>query len=120
MDRILLHDVRLTVCLGVPLAERSRTQEVFLDVDLGCDTRPAGLSDDVHQTIDYSAVLHTVHRVATSRPYALVESMVEHIAAAILGEYPVQEVRLRLRKPAALKAKGVGYAAVQIVRRRDG
>ncbi len=119
MDRILLHDVCLTVSLGVPVAERSRTQEVFLDVDLDFDTRPAGLSDDIRETIDYSAVLHTVHRVATSRPYALVESMVEHIAAAILGEFPVEEVCLRLRKPAALKAKSVGYAAVQIVRRRD-
>lgn len=120
MDYILLHDVSLAVHLGVPVAERGRTQEVFLDVDLGCDTRPAGLSDDFHQTIDYSAVLLTVHRVAASRPYALIESMVEHIASAILGEYPVQEVRLCLRKPAALRDKGVGYAAVQIVRRRDG
>lgn len=120
MDHILLHDVHLKVHLGVPAAERSRTQEISLDVDLGCDTRLAGLSDNLHQTIDYSAVLRTVHRVATSRPYVLVESMVEHIATAILGEYPVQEVRLCLRKPEALNDKGVGYAAVQIVRHRDG
>ena len=120
MDRILLHDIRLTVYLGVPAAERSRTQEVFLDADLGYDTRPAGLSDDVHLTIDYSAVLRTIHRVSAARPYALVESMVENIAAAILGEFPVEEVKLRLRKPGALKSEGVGYAAIQIVRRRDG
>ncbi len=120
MDRIFLHEIRLTVYLGVPAAERSRTQEVFLDADLGFDTRPAGLSDDVHLTIDYAAVLRTIHRVAVAHPYALIESMVERIAAAILEEFPAEEVRLRLRKPAALKAEGVGYAAVEIVRRRDG
>ena len=120
MDRILLHDIRLTVYLGVPAAERSRTQEVFLDADIGFDTRPAGLSDDYHLTIDYAAVLRTIHRVAMAHPYALLEAMVERIAAAILDEFPAEEVTLRLRKPAALKDEGVGYAAVQIVRRRDG
>lgn len=120
MDRILLHDVRLTVYLGVPAAERSRTQEVFLDVSLGCDTSVAGRTDDFHQTIDYGAVLRTIHHVVAARPYCLVESMVECIAAAILAEFPVADVQLRLRKPSALKAEGVGYAGVEIVRRRDG
>ncbi len=119
MDRIVLHDVRLTVYLGVPVAERSRTQEVFLDVSLGCDTAKAGRSDDFHDTIDYRAVLHTIHRVAVDRPYFLVESMAECIAAAILAEFPVSEVQLRLRKPAALRAEGVGHAGVEIVRRRN-
>lgn len=120
MDRILLHDIRLTVYLGVPVAERSRTQEVFLDVSLGFDTRPAGLSDNFHDTIDYAAVLRTIQRVATANPYFLVESMAERIAAAILAEFPATEVQLRLRKPAALKDEGAGYAGVEIFRRRDG
>lgn len=120
MDHILLHDISLTVYLGVPVAERGRTQEVFLDLTLGCDTSVAGRSDDFHDAIDYSAVLRTIHRVAADRPYVLIESMVESFAAAILAEFPVAEVQLRLRKPAALKAEGVGYAGVEIVRRRDG
>lgn len=120
MDQILLHDIRLTVYLGVPVAERSRTQEVFLDVSLGCDTRPAGLSDNFQDAIDYGAVLHTIQRVATANPYFLIETMVESIAAAILAEFPATQVQLRLRKPAALKDLGVGYAGVEIIRRRDG
>lgn len=120
MDRILLHEIRLTVYLGVPVAERSRTQEVFLDASLGYDIRAAGRTDDFHDTIDYGAVLRTIHRVAAERPYVLVESMIERIAAAILAEFPVADVHLRLRKPAALKSEGVGYAGVEIVRRRDG
>lgn len=120
MDRILLHDIKLTVYLGVPVAERSRTQEVFLDASLGFDISPAGRTDDFHDTIDYAAVLRTIHRVVVARPYCLVESMVECIAAAILAEFPAAEVQLRLRKPAALKAESVGYAGVEIVRRRDG
>ena len=120
MDRILLHDIKLTVHLGVPATERSRTQEVFLDVTLSFDTSTAGRTDDFHDTIDYSAVLRTIHRVAAGRPYCLVEAMVERIAAAILAEFPATEVQLRLRKPAALKVEGVGYAGVEIVRRRDG
>lgn len=120
MDKILLNGVHLSVHLGVPPAERSLLQEIVLDVEMEFDTRPAGESDVFAQTVDYSAVHSTIRRVATEQPYSLVECMAERIAAAVLAEFPIESIRVLLKKPAALRARNVDCAAVEIVRRRHG
>lgn len=120
MDKILLIGVHLTVNLGVPPEERSIPQEVVLDIELGFDTRPAGESDDFKKTVDYAAVHTVVRRVATEKPYSLVEAMAARIAAAVLEAFPIENVRVLLKKPAALRGRNVDYPAVEIIRRRDG
>jgi 7,8-dihydroneopterin aldolase/epimerase/oxygenase len=120
MDKILLHGIRLNVHVGVPEEERSRPQQILLDVDMAYDTHRAGVSDDVADTVDYSAVHRTLVRVATERSYLLIEAMAERMAAAVLAGFPVAEVRLRLKKPEAMRDRGVDYPAVEIVRGRHG
>ena len=48
----------------------------------------------------------------------LIETLVEAMAARILERFPVMSVRILLKKPAALRHRGVGAAAVEIVRQR--
>jgi 7,8-dihydroneopterin aldolase/epimerase/oxygenase len=120
MDKIILSGARLEVHLGVSEAERAALQVVVADVELEVDARPAGLSDDFMKTIDYAAVHETVRRTATSRGYALIEAMAEEMAAAVLEEFEVGGVRILIRKPAALQARGVDWAGVEVVRRRRG
>jgi 7,8-dihydroneopterin aldolase/epimerase/oxygenase len=118
MDKILLSGVRLEVLLGVPEAERAVPQTVIADVEFEYDLSPAGLTDDFAKAIDYAAVHETLRRAATIRPYALIESMAEVMAAAVLQQFDVASVRILIRKPAALQARGVDWAGVEIVRRR--
>jgi dihydroneopterin aldolase len=118
MDRILLNDVALTLHLGVPEAERAVPQTVYADVELEFDTRAAGLADDFTLTIDYAAVQRAMAQVAASRPFALIESLAEEMAAAILAGFPAASVCIHIRKPAALREQGVGWAGVSIQRRR--
>ena len=119
MDKILLNGVRLDVHLGVPVDERALLQTVVVDVECEYDTRPAGLADDFSQTLDYAAIHEAVRRTAASRPYALVEALAESIASTVLDQFNVAGVRIRLRKPAALAAKGVNWAGVEIHRIRN-
>jgi 7,8-dihydroneopterin aldolase/epimerase/oxygenase len=120
MDKILLNGVRLEVHLGVPEEERAVPQTVIADVEFELDLRPAGLSDDFAKTADYAEVHQTLRRAATNRPYALIEAMAEAMAAAVLEQFDVESVRVRIRKPAALQSRGVDWAGVEIVRRRGG
>ncbi len=120
MDRIILRGARFSVHLGVPPHERSVVQEVILDVEVEFDTRKAAASDHFADTVDYAAIHETVHQAATGRPYSLVESMAGHIADAILAAHPVEGVRVLLRKPAALRDRGVDWTGVEIIRRRHG
>ena len=118
MDKIVLSGVPLMVRLGVPDDERADPQEVFADIELDFDVRPAARGDDFSQTIDYAAVHRVIQRAAQSRPYSLVETLAESITAAVLDGFGVAGVRVRIRKPGALRAQGVQWAGVEIFRSR--
>lgn len=118
MDQILLNSIPLSVRLGVPDAERAHPQTVHADLACRADLLPACATDDFARAIDYAALHATVLRTAAARPYALVESLAESIAQAILAEFPIESLRLRIRKPAALADHGVEWAGVEIERSR--
>jgi dihydroneopterin aldolase len=120
MDRISLREVRLQVLLGVSDEERSRPQEVLLDLEMDFDTSRAGASDLLTDTVDYSAVHSAIAAVAASRPFHLIESLAESIAASVLREFRFPRVRLLLKKPGALRHRNVGAASVEIERRLHG
>jgi dihydroneopterin aldolase len=117
-DRIHLYGVELDCRIGVTSAERAAPQRLLLDVSVEFDTRAAAESDDVRFTIDYAAVLDALRRVASVRVYALVETLAERIASAVLAEFPVDAIHLIVKKPGALRERGVHAAAIEIERRK--
>lgn len=119
-DRIFLSGVRLPCRIGVPEEERAQPQELIADLEMAFDIRPAAASDDVHATVDYALVRDTMERVAARRPYALIETLIESMAAEILAHFPVESVRLLVRKPRALAHLGVDWPGIEIVRTRNG
>ena len=63
-------------------------------------------------------MLSLLEKVVASREWVLVETLGEAICAAVLAEFSADSVRILLRKPAALREKGVGAAGVEMERRR--
>ena len=65
------------------------------------------------------AVARLVKAVIEERGFQLIESFAEAIAHDVLAAYPsVDEVVVRVRKPAVQLAVPVDHAAVEITRRR--
>jgi len=120
VDRIVVPGIPLRAHLGVTDAERAAAQEIDVGIVLHLDVSAAGASDDITHTVDYDAVCGTVSRVVGSRPFHLIEAIAEGVARAVLHEFDVDEVDVRVRKPGALKAWNVPFASVEIHRRRDG
>lgn len=118
MDQVILSGARLQARIGVTEQERAQPQELVVDVELAVDTREAARRDDLRFSIDYAAVWRKLESVAGLQPYALVETLAERIAAAVLEEFPAEAVRVLVRKPGALRAEGVDWAGVGITRRR--
>ena len=118
MDSIILPGIPLRARVGVRAEERASDQEIFLDVELGLDLQPAASSDELDRTVDYEAVCDTLATVTRSREFNLIEAIAEACARALLSRFPVAEVRVRVRKPGALRSRGVPYAAVEVLRRR--
>ncbi|MBA3424529.1 MAG: dihydroneopterin aldolase [Rubrobacteraceae bacterium] len=120
-DRILLEGMVFSGHHGALPAERDLGQPFVVDVELRLDLRPAGLSDDLEKTVDYSEVYRRVRQIVTGDPVNLIETVAERIATEILEEHPpVQTVRVRVAKPhVRLDDTVLTGSAVEILRHRD-
>lgn len=119
-DLIHLFDVRLQCRIGCTADERVNAQELIADVTVTTDIRPAAQTDDITLTVNYVAVVDLMQQLAGARDYALIETLIELTAQRILEQFPVESVRILMRKPAALRHRGVGAPAVEITRTRNG
>ena len=119
-DRILLEGMVFHGRHGTLPAERELGQPFVVDVELRLDLRPAGLSDDLTRTVDYSEVHSRAKEIVEGPPVGLTETVAERIAAAVLEEHPmVEEVRVKVAKPhVRLGDTVLAGSAVEIVRRR--
>ena len=72
-DAILLEGLRVECIIGDLPHERTFPQELFLDLELICDLRPAGRSDALADTVNYVAVAEAVRSALTEARCQLVE-----------------------------------------------
>ena len=122
-DEILLEGLRFYAYHGVNPEERALGQRFTVDVVLAADLRPAGQSDDLADTVSYSAVYKVVRGIVEGEPRKLIEAVAEEIAAAILTGFPsVEQVTVTVRKPEVpMKGSMLDAAGVRITRSRaDG
>lgn len=119
LDRIEVTGIRAWGHHGVLEAETQLGQQFSADIVLHLSTAPAGLSDELSRTVNYAEVAHAVHQELTGGPYALVETLAEHIARRILtdtGHPLVRRVEVRIHKPVAPVGLPVDDVTVTIVR----
>ena len=117
-DRILLANLRFEARHGVHQWEQEQTQPFEVDVELTMPLQPAGIDDDLTKTIDYSAVYGVVRQIVESTSYRLLEALAEAISHELLADFAVDEVMVRVRKPAVQLGGPLDYAGVEIRRRR--
>ena len=115
-DWIHLRRVKATCILGIHPTERAKRRTVYFDVSLRCDTRRAGQSDKIGDTLNYELVEAEVIAVAERGNYFLAESLAERVAEICLRHTQVDEVRVVLDKPNALPH--TESIAVEILRKR--
>ncbi|MEM7219782.1 MAG: dihydroneopterin aldolase [Pseudomonadota bacterium] len=115
-DRILIRDLAVECVIGCNAWEREVRQALVFEIDLTRDCSAAGASDDLRDTIDYGAVAQRVTEIAIATEARLIEHLAETVAAALLKEFSIATVRVRLWKPTALA--GATRVAVDIERSR--
>ncbi len=118
MDKIEINGMEFFGCHGCLPEERATGQPFLVDIVLWLDLAPAGESDDLEKTVDYAAVFQTVQAIVEGAPVALIETVAERIAAAVLSGYPlVRRLRVTVHKPRApIPGK---FADVSVTLRRE-
>jgi 7,8-dihydroneopterin aldolase/epimerase/oxygenase len=119
MDKIILKGMAFYAFHGVSEAERKVGHRFEVDVELGLDTRKAGQSDDINDTVNYQEVYRGIEEIISSRSFLLLEALAEELAGRVLSNQLVETVVLRVKKLRPPIAGIVGSAAVEISRGRN-
>ena len=104
---------------GASPAEQEIGQRFVVDLEVERDLRPAGLSDELNDTVSYSQLYRLVKDVVEGSRRNLLENVAETIAQRVLEELEVDAVRVRVKKPEVpMKGSILDHAAVEIFRSR--
>jgi 7,8-dihydroneopterin aldolase/epimerase/oxygenase len=87
---------------GADADERIRGQ-MFL-YDLRLEVGDEATSDRLGDTVDYAAVAKLVKEISDGQIFNLLEALAAEVADAIVDRFPVERVRVRVRKPEARPA----------------
>ena len=100
-DRITLRGMRFIGRHGVTLEERMEPQPFEVDVILHLDLSRPAATDELADTVDYSAVFTLAQEITEGQSFRLIEALAGAIAGAVLAAHPADEVEVRVRKPKA-------------------
>lgn len=113
-DVISIEGLRVDCVVGVYPRERNRVQPLEVSVRMGLDTRRAGATERLGDTVDYAATANQIAFLLRSCRFHMLETAARALARLLLappapGERRarVQELTLRLEKPYALAGHGV-------------
>jgi dihydroneopterin aldolase len=118
LDEVVLRGLRARGRHGVFDWERERGAPFVVDVVLRFDTRSAAADDDLAKTVDYGLLAECVVAVVEGESVALVETLAQRVAEAVLAHPLVEETEVTVHKPEAPVQVPVDDVTVRITRRR--
>ncbi|MBX3734246.1 MAG: dihydroneopterin aldolase [Verrucomicrobiae bacterium] len=113
MDTIIISDLEVQYCVGVPDEERAAPQRLLLSVELDHDFTRAAASDDLTHTLNYDAVCRRLRELGEGRNWRLIETLAVEIAELLRREFRAARVRVMIKK---FIIPGTRYVAVRIER----
>ncbi len=119
MDKILLQGIRFHGYHGLTRMEREVGGRYSVDLEIGYDFSSALTSDRIADTLDYRKVHHLVQEIGRGASYRLIEALAGHIVASLFEQFPIQEIRIRLRKETPVLDGIVEAVGVDLYRRRS-
>ena len=118
VDKIMIDSLEIFANHGVLKEENVLGQKFVIDAVLFCDTRRAGITDNIENSVNYAEVCKLIEREMQSSTFNLIEAAAERIAEQILLEYEaVREVTVTVKKPWAPILMSVDTVKVEITRK---
>lgn len=104
MDLVFIRQLQVETVIGIYDWERTVRQQLWLDLEMATDIRPAANSEDIQLALDYHAISVRLNEFVSGRAFALIETIAEQCAALIMQEFGVAWLRLTVTKPTAVPA----------------
>ena len=117
MDIVYIRDLKIDAVIGIYEWEQRIKQQINVNLEMGWDNRPAAMSDDIKDTLNYKAAAQLVKESVQKSEFELVEALAEHIANLLLEEMNIPWIKVSLGKPMAVTDSA--EVGVTIERTRD-
>jgi 2-amino-4-hydroxy-6-hydroxymethyldihydropteridine diphosphokinase len=117
MDKVFIEGLEIEALIGVYDWERRIRQPLRFDLEMSFDNRRPAATDAIADTLDYKAVSKRLIAFVGDSSFALVETLAEQCALLVLREFGVEQVKLKLSKPGAVR--GADAVGVRIKRSRE-
>ncbi len=115
-DKLLINDLLLRGIVGLNDWEREKKQDILINLTVFVDTRAAGESDDIEDSVNYRTLTKAIIQYVEDSSHYLVETLAAAIAKIAIVDFGAQGIRVRVEKMGALRfSRSVG---VEIERRR--
>jgi dihydroneopterin aldolase len=109
MNIVYISELQINTVIGVYDWERDIQQTVVVDLEMSTDNSRAAREDNLAYTLDYGAIAAGITAFVEASNYQLLESLAEAIADFVIANFGVQQLKLKLGKPGAVKnARDVG------------
>jgi len=102
---------------GVSEEERAVGQRLVVDVRLIPRCVSGATSDELNDTVDYGEVVGVVRGAAEDVEYRLIERLADEICGRLLAAFSLEEVAVRVCKPAPPVGIPIDGASAEVVRR---
>jgi FolB domain-containing protein len=117
MDQIIIKDLVARGIIGVNDWERTKPQEIVINIVLFTDLHKAGKSDDIDDSVDYRLIAKKVLAHTETSRRLTVEALAADLVQLCLEEPHVDKIRMRVEKPGAVRfSRSVG---VEIEREKE-
>ncbi|MDH3730066.1 MAG: dihydroneopterin aldolase [Acidimicrobiia bacterium] len=118
MDQIHIKNLLVRGIVGINPDERTKVQDILVNVTMSADTSPAAASDDIADSVNYRTVAKSIIGHVEQGDPLLVERLAGEIAQICFDtDSRIEQVSVSVDKPGALRfAESVG---VTITRNRD-
>lgn len=117
MDTIRIKKLEVFARHGVFEEEKKLGQKFLVDAVFCLDSRKAGRSDRLEDSVDYGEACHFITEYLTKNTYQLIETAAEQVTRALLLRFDqIQKISLSLHKPWAPIGLPVEDVAVEIMR----
>ena len=112
-DEIHIEQLDVFTRIGVPEQERANPQKLTVSISFWPCRQPSDLADHIERTVNYSTVADETKNFVRDQSVSLIETLADRLASHLLKSFPIQKVKIELRKFALQEAK---YVSVTITR----
>jgi 7,8-dihydroneopterin aldolase/epimerase/oxygenase len=112
-DEIHIEQLDVFTCIGVPEEERANPQKLTVNISFWPYQQMRDLADHIDRAVNYSAVAEETKNFVRDQYCSLLETLADRLANHLVTSFPIQKVRIELRKFALQDAK---YVSVTVTR----